>query len=591
MRRYGELPKIGDVGECVGGIATTNNDRFLRAIWEVTPSLVAAALEGGAGAAHVPYIKGAEGREWIEPCRWLLRAPLAGIEIRVLLPTVRIARPETIGVAYTTIGQRFGTRLHSVPSVRDVSGASVFSGPTAGVEALVCALNRRVVRELASAFNPTINFQLGDVRRLPFDAVDRSDEIVRVLREEFARAERGNELSREYDHPGASRWAEVQVWAQEAVDRPRGAPLLPPVFPEGSAEPLHHLSHAVGVALGRFRPTGGIAETAPEGSLPDGILFLGGESTSSLAHVACEPIVQAWAQVGSQMGGGDELLEYLRKSFFAEHKRLYEGRPIYLPLSSSKRSFVAFVFLHRWRSDTLSVLLADHLLPAKRRLEGELVDLREARQAATRRAVTERRLTDVQKLLEELNDFIAKVTDLAEKGPPPPDDKTPRRETDARYAMDLDDGVLVNSAALWPLLEPQWKDPKKWWKELASAQGKKDYDWSHLAARYFPTRVRKRCHEDPSLAVAHHCFWELHPAKAYAWELRLQDEVRADFRIDEPGSGEARARFLAGNEAEVREILAKEQKRREKRNAKADDEGDAGPLFENVDGPEEQADA
>jgi hypothetical protein len=157
--------------------------------------------------------------------------------------------------------------------------------------------------------------------------------------------------------------------------------------------------------------------------------------------------------------------------------------------------------------------------------------------------------------------------------------------------MDLDDGVLVNSAALWPLLEPQWKDPKKWWKELASAQGKKDYDWSHLAARYFPTRVRKRCHEDPSLAVAHHCFWELHPAKAYAWELRLQDEVRADFRIDEPGSGEARARFLAGNEAEVREILAKEQKRREKRNAKADDEGDAGPLFENVDGPEEQADA
>ena len=53
--------------------------------------------------------------------------------------------------------------------------------------------------------------------------------------------------------------------------------------------------------------------------------------------------------------------------------------------------------------------------------------------------------------------------------------------------MDLDDGVMVNSAALWPLLEPQWKDPKKWWKELANAQGKKDYDWSHLAARYFPT--------------------------------------------------------------------------------------------------------
>ena len=92
---------------------------------------------------------------------------------------------------------------------------------------------------------------------------------------------------------------------------------------------------------------------------------------------------------------------------------------------------------------------------------------------------------------------------MAEHGPPAPDDKTPKRECDARFAMDLDDGVMVNSAALWPLLELQWKDPKKWWKELATAQGRKDYDWSHLAARSFPKRVREKCVQDPSLAVAH----------------------------------------------------------------------------------------
>jgi hypothetical protein len=65
---------------------------------------------------------------------------------------------------------------------------------------------------------------------------------------------------------------------------------------------------------------------------------------------------------------------------------------------------------------------------------------------------------------------------------------------------------MINSAALWPLLEPQWKDPKKWWKELATAKGKKDYDWSHLAMRYWPTRVDAKCQEDPSLGVAHGCF-------------------------------------------------------------------------------------
>ena len=60
---------------------------------------------------------------------------------------------------------------------------------------------------------------------------------------------------------------------------------------------------------------------------------------------------------------------------------------------------------------------------------------------------------EAQKLLEELNDFIARVTEVAEAGPPPPDAKTIRREVDARYVMDLDDGVMVNGAALWPLLD------------------------------------------------------------------------------------------------------------------------------------------
>jgi hypothetical protein len=154
-----------------------------------------------------------------------------------------------------------------------------------------------------------------------------------------------------------------------------------------------------------------------------------------------------------------------------------------------------------------------------------------------------------------------------------------KREVDARHVMGLDDGVMVNSSALWPLLEPQWKESRRWWKELANAQGKKDYDWSHLAARYFPARVRKKCLEDPSLAIAHKCFWELHPAKAYAWELRLQDEIRPDFTIDEPGSAEARAKFLGNRDREAREILGKELKRREKKNGKEDD-GDAEPLFD-----------
>ena len=129
LRRYGELPKIADVATGAGGMATTNNDRFLRAVWEVPVEAARAAASKAGSESYVPYVKGAEGREWIEPYRWLLRTARRALELRVLLANVRAEPPERLGVAYTTIGHDFSTRLHSVASVRDVAGASVFAGP------------------------------------------------------------------------------------------------------------------------------------------------------------------------------------------------------------------------------------------------------------------------------------------------------------------------------------------------------------------------------------------------------------------------------------------------------------------------------
>jgi hypothetical protein len=252
---------------------------------------------------------------------------------------------------------------------------------------------------------------------------------------------------------------------------------------------------------------------------------------------------------------------------------MYESRPIHWPLSSEKKTFVAWVTIHRWNEGTLRVLLADHLGEALKRLDGEIDDLRAAREGADRSAAreAERRFAKLQKWREELVTFIAVVEQCAEQGPPPTDAACPPRETNARYLPDLDDGVMINSAALWPLLLPQWKEPKKWWKELATAKGKKDYDWSHLAMRYWPTRVDAKCQTDPSLGVAHGCFWKYHPARAWAWELRLQDEIGQDFRIEEApyrgdGGHEAhRAAFLLEHAEEALAAIEKEALRRRKK--------------------------
>lgn len=535
----------------------------------------------------VPYIKGAAGAVWLESLDDAVLWRLRGLELKLFNELRYGSFSRNIknadyyfrrGVAFSMIGNVFQARAHRFASIFGHMGSSVFGANACD---LVCLMNSRAVRHVLDSLNPGVHYEVGDVNRVPVARVARAEEIFLTIERVFDGEEARREPSVEFRGPGPSAWTYAQEWAQQAVDRPEGAPLPPyePVYEEPSPEAF--VSFAIGVRLGRFDSEGqGVLHEAPYWLAHRHNLFVSVDGHDDLdnpyAYVSLHP---AWHEHGAAVGGGDDLRTYLRKSFFDYHKKLYENRPIYFPLSSAKKSFVAFVSIHLWADDTLNVVLADYLVPTKRRLEGELDDLRTAKASGGGKGKAERRFTEVQKLLEELHDFIAKVTQLAERGPPPPDDKTTKREVDARFVMDLDDGVVVNSAALWPLLEPQWKEPKKWWKELALASGKKDYDWSHLAARYFPTRVRKKCHDDPSLAVAHKCFWELHPAKAYAWELRLQDEIRADFTIDEPGSDEARAKFLREHEREAREILTKELRRREKKSAN-DVESETGPLFE-----------
>ncbi len=599
LRDVAAATPLGAVATITAGAQASPQDRFLRRPWELLPRSVFLArpsepfeprLREG---PFVPYVAGGKGREWFEPVAEVIEWRRNGLqlkssqEFRTGTVSKRVAGQQHYFescLATTAMGVEFGARFVRYRSVIGHMGSFVFQRsdePGRPLEAFLCVLNSSKARAILQSLNPGTGFEVGDTKRLPVFAVEGCHEVFRAIDEAFSAHEAHRETSVESKEIGVSAWRYTQDWAQRSVDRGEGKP-LPAYAPENDPPvPQSVVSFAVGVSLGRFGANGeGILHLAPVATLPEGILFAFAEGGDSLDVATAEPLRIAWKEHGDVVGEGEDLRTYLRKTFFDFHKKLYENRPIYFPLSSAKRSFVAFVSIHRWTDTTLNDLLADHLVPTKRRLDGELDDLRSARATGANKGKAEKRFTEVQKLLEELNDFIAKVTEIAEKGPPPVDDKTTKREVDARYTMDLDDGVMVNSAALWPLLEPQWKDPKKWWKELANAQGKKDYDWSHLAARYFPTRVKRKCHEDPSLAVAHKCFWELHPAKAYAWELRLQDEIRPDFTIDEPGSDAARVKFLAEHAAEAAELVAKEAKRRAKKTAKAEevDEGE-GPLF------------
>ena len=611
------------------GLNTGNNTRFIRFPFEVndrTSSLRRcriAVVQSSAipGSDWAPVVMGAKGREWVEPLWTVINWGSTGLELRTFAETsigCAVRNPNFYfrpGIAFSMIGSTFSARVHRYRSVIEAKGSSLHPVDIRGT---LCAINSRVARDILQSLNPSIGFQVGDINRLPLFPIANADEIFAQVESAFSIHESHREPSVEFKQPGASPWRHAQEWAQAAVDRAEGAP-LPDYEPQSDAEPpTDHLSFAIGVTLGRFGAHGeGILDphnntlatgrsrtressdespTTPDSpsdrslttsaTMQAGILFLDGtldtnDRRDGLGHPAAKPLLDAWGKYGAQIAPRSHLREYLREKIFADvHRQMYENRPIHWPLSSEKKTFVAWITIHRWTESTLRVLLADHLSATLTRLDGELTDLRAARDGADKKAAkeAEKRFGDVVKARDELAAFIKQIEQCAERGPPPTDAACPPREVDARYAPDLDDGVMINSAALWPLLTPQWKDPKKWWKELATSKGTKDYDWSHLAMRYWPTRVDAKCQLDPSLGVAHGCFWKYHPARAWAWELRLQDEIGPDFRIQEaPYRGDSgdvphRAAFLNDHPDQALAAIEKEVLRRLRKKKQAQSE-------------------
>ena len=591
------------------GCLQHTNARFLRQPWEIHLDKIFLCLPEKLADYFpcnewVPYIKGAEGKAWFEPLSDVLLWKSNMLEIHLMerdgKKIATAGKNEKFyfqpGVAVAAIGANFRARVHRFRSVFDVMGQSVFPEHTGSA---TCLMNTKLAQSVLVALNPSIHFQVGDIKRLPLFPIESADEIFAQLDAAFTTHEAARETSVEFKQPGASCWNYAQQWAQQAVDREAGAPLPEwnPIYDQPPA--TNWVSYAIGVALGRFDANGegirsplaslekGGTEPADQvpilkgdlgGSLPNGILYLSTYAThsdlpDSLEHPACQPVHTAWNQYGSQIAKNKSLRDWLRLSFFKDvHLGMYEQRPIYFPLSSKNRNFVAYISIHRWTDNTLTTLLADHLTDELRAIEGELADLVEhkGRGDSKAQAQAEKRYGEVLQLLDELKTFIERVRQCVDVGPPKADPKDRDREANARFKLDLDDGVMINSAALWSLLEPQWNKPKGWWSELCNAKGKKDYDWAHLAARYFPDLVDQKCQADPSLAVAHGCFWKYHLAKAYEWELRLQDEIAPDFTIDEVNSDALRQAFEEAHPDQVVALREKEAKRRDRKQKKQD---------------------
>jgi len=130
---------------------------------------------------------------------------------------------------------------------------------------------------------------------------------------------------------------------------------------------------------------------------------------------------------------GKDIRKYFTKDFYADHVKRYKKRPIYWQFASPKGSFQALIYMHRYRPDTVSVLLNEYLRAYLSKLEAERLRLDQladdASATQTQRTKALKDASAIAKQLDELNEWEREVVfPLAQQ----------------KIEIDLDAGVKAN---------------------------------------------------------------------------------------------------------------------------------------------------
>lgn len=134
--------------------------------------------------------------------------------------------------------------------------------------------------------------------------------------------------------------------------------------------------------------------------------------------------------------------DYFLGEFYSDHVRRYKKRPIYWLFSSPKGSFNALIYMHRYRPDTVSVVLNDYLREFRTKLTAHKNHLQAVSISAN---ASQGEKTKALKEIEKINKMIAELEEYEREVLYP--------LATEQVAIDLDDGVKVNYPKLGTALK------------------------------------------------------------------------------------------------------------------------------------------
>ncbi len=568
-RLFLSLRSLESLGKPGVGQNTGDNERFLRCWWETGLQAIdrhRTSIDDAARSSSrwFPYMKGGSFKRWYGNQERAVNWLHDGSEIKAYavirnggkhwsryLQNLPLMFRRGVTYSYLTAGA-FSARLSPGGFIFDVAGSSLFPGDIPLVLAL---LNSTFAQFALKLINPTVNFQAGDLARLPVpkqssgplrDLVDQAVALARgdseddettydfiappawpngvervtARHRELAALEKeiDEEVYRLYEISPEDRRAIEDELASapkgdeetETAETDSGEEVAEAEEASLTKEELARLwvSYAVGIALGRFSRADieNLSETG-------GLMVVQRDHPDDLAQPVLDILsgihtdAEAGRIVRTAVGGDgdprDALASYLLGPFFKAHVKRYRKRPIYWLLQSPKQNYSVYVFHERATDQTLAQI------QATRYLGGRIFQVNQQREDANRKeAAAEGR--EKRKWKDAAEDLAAELADLeafdqaiTATNNEAIEDAEGKPAT-ARWTPEFDDGVLLNAAPLYRLT-PAWKradsklDLSKAWKALKDGE----YPWAKTAMRYWPRETLAACKDNKSYRIAH----------------------------------------------------------------------------------------
>jgi len=186
---------LGTVASPKQGLATTENRKYLRAWWEIGIEQIGFgfANTGDAAASKMkwfPYNKGGDFRKWYGNDCFVVNYENDGFEIKqdVLIKYPYLKTPDFVvknqtayfqpSITWTLISSS-ATAFRYKPQgfLFDVAGMSMFP-PNSIMKKVLAFCNTCIAYQMLIVLAPTLNYQVGDIARLPLIQSDYCDDII-----------------------------------------------------------------------------------------------------------------------------------------------------------------------------------------------------------------------------------------------------------------------------------------------------------------------------------------------------------------------------------------------------------------------------